>query len=257
MMKRLTFISRGFTLIELLIVIAIISMLALIALPNFEEAQTRAKVSAVKNNMRSASLKLEMLQVDTNYYPLAAKWRWVILWRILSGEQNDPVGEFIKRMKPLYGQNWDIFEYEALKRNSIQDNEWVGNEGRQFIYNGFWFFSPPTLVEALHPCCTIGEETLPCARWEDSDLAHWEAVERIAGHWVLMSPGPDLIAESPAWMELPCDGVHLDLEQEGYREKNLFCEYDPTNGTVSYGNIFRTQKQSGGLRADNEFYSAF
>lgn len=44
---------RGFTLIELLIVIAIILILIAIALPNFLEAQIRAKVTRAAGNLRS------------------------------------------------------------------------------------------------------------------------------------------------------------------------------------------------------------
>ena len=67
--------SRGsehaFTLIELLIVVAIIAILALIAVPNFLEAQTRAKVSHVHSDMRSIAIALEAYRVDHNAYPPA------------------------------------------------------------------------------------------------------------------------------------------------------------------------------------------
>lgn len=60
---------KAFTLIELLIVVAIIAILAAIAVPNFLEAQTRAKVSRVMADMRSHATALEAYRVDNNRYP--------------------------------------------------------------------------------------------------------------------------------------------------------------------------------------------
>ena len=63
----------GFTLIELLIVVAIIAILAAIAVPNFLEAQTRAKISRTKADMRSMATGLESYQIDNNSYVLMNK----------------------------------------------------------------------------------------------------------------------------------------------------------------------------------------
>jgi prepilin-type N-terminal cleavage/methylation domain-containing protein len=63
----------GFTLIELLIVVAIIAILAAIAVPNFLEAQMRAKVSSVASDLRSLSTGIESFQVENNIYPRAAQ----------------------------------------------------------------------------------------------------------------------------------------------------------------------------------------
>lgn len=59
----------GFTLIELLIVVAIIAILAAIAVPNFLEAQTRAKVSRVQSDQRSIVTALETYTLDKKSYP--------------------------------------------------------------------------------------------------------------------------------------------------------------------------------------------
>jgi len=59
----------GFTLIELLIVVAIIAILAAIAVPNFLEAQTRAKASAMKNDIRTLTTGIEAYHVDNQAYP--------------------------------------------------------------------------------------------------------------------------------------------------------------------------------------------
>jgi prepilin-type N-terminal cleavage/methylation domain-containing protein len=61
---------KGFTLIELLIVVGIITILAAIAMPNFLEAQIRAKVARVKADMRSVSVAWEAYAVDHNRYPV-------------------------------------------------------------------------------------------------------------------------------------------------------------------------------------------
>ena len=63
--------KKGFTLIELLIVVAIIAILAAIAVPNFLEAQVRAKVSRAHSDMRSLATAIEAFRVDVNEYPLS------------------------------------------------------------------------------------------------------------------------------------------------------------------------------------------
>ncbi|MDX2177031.1 MAG: prepilin-type N-terminal cleavage/methylation domain-containing protein [Candidatus Sumerlaeia bacterium] len=58
----------AFTLIELLIVVAIIAILAAIAVPNFLAAQTRSKVSRVKADLRTIATGLESYFTDYNRY---------------------------------------------------------------------------------------------------------------------------------------------------------------------------------------------
>ena len=60
---------KAFTLIELLIVVAIIAILASIAVPNFLEAQTRAKVARASSDMRTLVTAVESYAVDWNTYP--------------------------------------------------------------------------------------------------------------------------------------------------------------------------------------------
>lgn len=68
--------QNGFTLIELLIVVAIIGILAAIAVPNFLNAQTRAKVARCYSDMKALSTGFEMYQLDNNSYPYGGGTIW-------------------------------------------------------------------------------------------------------------------------------------------------------------------------------------
>ena len=67
--KKLT----AFTLIELLIVVLIIVVLAALAIPNFLEFQTRAKVARVVSDLRTIEIGLEAYRVDNGDYPINEK----------------------------------------------------------------------------------------------------------------------------------------------------------------------------------------
>ena len=85
---------NAFTLIELLIVVAIIGILAAIAVPNFMNAQERAKVSRAQADIHSIVSALEMYRIDNNIYPLfyqVADW----------GSGYDPAQYEWQRLYPL------------------------------------------------------------------------------------------------------------------------------------------------------------
>ena len=58
--------KRAFTLIELLIVVAIIGVLAAIAVPNFLNAQLRAKIARGRADMHGMSIAILQFQLDRN-----------------------------------------------------------------------------------------------------------------------------------------------------------------------------------------------
>lgn len=83
--------NTAFTLIELLIVVAIISLLSAIAVPNFLEAQTRAKVSRTKADLRTIATGLETYRTDYNMYPVVGNLKYPGPW-----DMSVPYGERLR-----------------------------------------------------------------------------------------------------------------------------------------------------------------
>jgi len=167
--------KRGFTLIEFLIVVAIIAILAAIAVPNFLEAQVRAKVSRVNSDHRSLKTALMTYLVDYNRFP----------------------------------GNW---------QSGVDDpNEW--------LHYGGWGFG--ALTSPIAYITNIPED--PFRRGVASDYFNWGKSSglNLRGFTeelvVFRSYGPDQSAQMMTTARTP--GVLT------------MCHYDPTNGTVSIGDI--------------------
>lgn len=197
---------RGFTLIELLIVVAIIAILAAIAVPNFLEAQTRAKVSRTKNDLRAYATALEAYAVDHNCYPGNNQ---------VAGASFD--GPLLKLSTPV------AYLTNGWLEDPFGNSEFLG-EGGQAHY----FYGSYTQCDAVISLLLAGNLSprLP----EAHDL-----------RYSVVGAGPDRIYTYQLCIEnggtvIGCLDVIIEEVLEGGSI------YDPTNGTISFGDIRRTTK---------------
>lgn len=222
--------TKGFTLIELLIVVAIIAILAAIAVPNFLEAQTRAKVSRTKADMRTLATGLETYFVDNNGYPNAHSFgtalfpqdpssnptRNRILERLttpiayVTSISQDPfkVGGRVSAARASQFPNAQVTPVSAANDAAARMNS--------YIYQAF-----NAEQRYVIPPDSFSSETL----------------ERRASRYVLHSAGPDGIYHN-------LGGV-IANERAADLGDTLGLIYDPTNGTISFGSIYRAGGDTG------------
>lgn len=199
-------VPRAFTLIELLIVVAIIAILAAIAVPNFLEAQTRAKVSRAKADLRTLALAIEMYTVDNSQPPIdGTKAGDLQANEFPPTTLTSPVAHLTSLPSdPFQGGSTPV-TFPPGSDEALFPQSWY--LGYRYVNTRYRFNTPPS---------PIGGQML-------------QAYSDRLGSWWLYSIGSDrnfgptvLVPVGPTTIEYPLP-------------------YDPSNGTVSAGDIVRSQ----------------
>jgi type II secretion system protein G len=219
---------KAFTLIELLIVVAIIAILAAIAVPNFLEAQVRAKVSRAKSDIRSMQVALESYYVDNNNYPYTESINQSI-WLPPGGRPRlAPAGHnpggLTSPISYMTSIPVDVFTHAVLNTAGVPTSDIapVYYERAGFGYtDGAMLTAKPSGV----PAEAIGTGSLT-GSGADTPVTSPLLTPRA---YVLYSLGPDLTP----FVVNPAGGFFTRSRW------NINNRYDPTNGTISRGNILR------------------
>lgn len=206
-------LSKAFTLIELLIVVAIIAILAAIAVPNFLEAQTRAKVSRAKADMRSLATGIETYRLDWNIY-LYCNRPAIGIWT--PGRPNHrPTLERLS--SPIaYLSGIEAFT-DPFKTQGVFNQTWSAPHSN--------FGSPEDLRSArIYFYYARNELAGGNARWDQAENNNTKPPK----WWFTESSGPD------GWRFFG-DRINSDPGKDVLS----VAMYDASNGTVSKGSIWR------------------
>ena len=217
----------GFTLIELLIVIAIILILISIALPNFLEAQIRARVVNSQGELRSLETAIISYSLDHKRHMADGSELAQAGFAINSSEGDRFV--YSQLTTPTaYVKAIPLDEFNSADR--AVDDAGAGAGSRNSANNVYRYYaarwrclasghkSPNPLGEA---CTAANSRGIVFSYPFDPDLA-------FAGRWIVVSPGPDRSHGYGEWI------MYKPQLQAGNPRT-----YSPTNGTVSYGDLAR------------------
>jgi prepilin-type N-terminal cleavage/methylation domain-containing protein len=221
-MRHRTLRPTAFSLIELLIVVAVIAILAAIAVPNLLQAQTRAKVSRALADMRTLATALETYVTDNQVYPPSNAWG-------TPGNRTPALTEsdlYLERLStPVAYLTQSFFPdpFQPDKRISIAEHdELPGLPGIPLNY-------PPGPQWDAYTYTSWNSEGRTTATGDGFDIY---SVPRA---YLLQSSGPD-------GHYFNVGGILANFTQE----QTMDVLYDATNGTVSYGAIFRVGGDFGG-----------
>lgn len=113
--QRFALATRAFTLIELLVTVAIISILAAIAIPNFLQAQRRAEQALCATRLKAIAVALQSYKIDHNKYPMADG---------IAGEE-ESMGDTMVGMGPAANGSWDGVPRALVRMHYLNSPEYL------------------------------------------------------------------------------------------------------------------------------------
>ncbi len=221
---------KAFTLIELLIVVAIIAILAAIAVPNFLEAQTRAKTSRAKNDMRVYATALEAYYIDFNGYPPCSTFgipgRGVnVNAKIVLERLSTPVAYLTSGIMPNPFRATERIT-NATSREQADSPSFARITGAELAL--------PEYQSYLYQSANDGGRT---AFDGVTGAASFPAGSSKAHVWFLHSPGPSNRYHNLGGVL--ANSTRSTADSDNNLSQTVKLIYDPSNGTVSFGAIWR------------------
>lgn len=217
---------KGFTLPELLIVIAIIGILVMIAIPNFLELRARAKTGRTKSDMRTLSIGLESYRTDNNCFVLCNNFG-LCTARYFPDEHSDPQKNYQKR----------ILERLTTPHTYLSQSQMVDSNlpiGRRSSFSN-------TNVQGTY---SDMEDDLNFKLYQYVKY-HAMGLDRdiLATVDANIPPKPQAYVLSASGPTRAYANLGTLFTSTVSKPTILDQIYDPTNGTMSYGYIFRTGGQ--------------
>ncbi len=269
---------RAFTLIELLIVVSVIAVLAAIAVPNFLEAQTRSKVSRTKSDHSELVAALRSYYTDYHAFPPQSSDRSNV-YQYLSENPNHTFSSYLESLIEEASELDQEPEVEV--ENEVEDDvdgmidpfapgnmpsfsmgmgafgmggAAMGPAGnlqtedselfKAHVQSGYdlWPLTSPVAYMSTR----LPVEVFDFASWNSGGEFRnvppmylnlyelpapkpgedGEMVQRIGERYLILSPGP----------------ATNDIKSSENPVVDPLVHYDPTNGTISMGTVFRVDR---------------